>query len=83
MGGVTGKKDTSVHEAVGDGALAHPQSLVLDRIRHIAAHAAADEGRDIHALEMIGVQVDELQPPQILAIDDRQERPGPSGPTKT
>ena len=43
----------------------------------VAAHAAAHQRRDVHALQAPGIDIDELQTPQILAVDDRQERPGP------
>ena len=59
---------------------AHPQILVLDRIGEIAAHAAAHQCRDVGVLQPGLVEVDELQPPQILAIHDREKRPRPLGP---
>ena len=77
MGGVAGEEHAAVAEAVGDGALAHPHALVLDRIGDVAADAAAHQRRDVQALQAGLVDIDELQPPQLLAVDDREKRPGP------
>src|SRR6185312_7693378 len=68
-----------VHEAVGDRALAHPEALILDRMRHRASHAAVEKRGDIGLLELFRIEPDELQPPQILAIDGGEEGPGPLG----
>ena len=75
MRGVAGQEHAAIHEAVGHGALAHPEILVLDRVGDVAAHAAAHQRGDVGVLQPAFVEIDELEPPQILAVDDREKRP--------
>ena len=75
MRGVAGEEHAAIHEAVGDRALSHPEVLVLDRVGDVAAHEAAHQRRDVGVLQPALVEIDELKPPQILAVDDREKRP--------
>ena len=80
VGRIAGEKDAAVHEAVGDRALSHPQILVLDSVGNVAAHAAPHQRGDVGFVQALFVEIDKLQPPEVLAVHNRQKRPGALGP---
>src|SRR3954463_14986927 len=75
VAGIAGEKHPSVHEPVGDRHLAYPDDLVLDRVVHGAAEAAAHHGVDVDLVHAVVVVTGRLQAKEILAVDQRKEGP--------
>src|SRR5262249_28042938 len=79
---VAGEEHATVHKPVGDRSFAYPEILVLDRVSDLATHETTHQGWDVSVLKAALVEIDQLQSPQILAVDDRQERPRTLRPDK-
>src|SRR5262249_13255595 len=72
---VAGEKHATVGKAVSHRPLAHPQDLVLDRVRYVASQAPPDQPMDVCLLQRCSIGADVLQAPQVLSVDGGDERP--------
>src|SRR6516165_228117 len=79
---IAGKEHTTVHKSIDNCSFAYPEIFALDGVRDLATHEAAHQSRDVSVLKAALVEIDQLKPPQILAVDDRQERPCSLRPDK-